>query len=237
MRMSNAVSVSTAMALSAAVIASASVTQAATFTCGLPGGGTCVGSISSTVGAPLTHETEVFLLAATGTTFTANAGGILGPSLVNLTANTTVRAASGSGTLTAGTSPFLSLLVSVPSGFGFTDLSFSTFGNTDLTVTGSNGGIFTITGLGLDLNPFVITALGGSFFTSVLLTSSSLGFTLIKDIQLSGLTTVATPAPGPIPAPGPTPSPVPIPGALVLFGSGLLGLGLLARRKLTALTV
>ena len=62
------------------------------------------------------------------------------------------------------------------------------------------------------LNEFLTMAINGSAFTSLVLTSAT-GFSQIKQFEISGV------------------SQVPLPGALVLFGSGLVGLGVLSRRR------
>jgi hypothetical protein len=55
-------------------------------------------------------------------------------------------------------------------------------------------------------------ATNGASFTSLVLFSNS-GFSQIKQFEISGLTAV------------------PLPGALVLFGSALVGLGIVGRRR------
>jgi len=201
-----------------ALLATAAVGSAATITCGTAGGGTCSGNVTVTIGTPVPQETHIFLTASSGTFFVGNVGANNGPGLVDFSTTTTVSAANGSATFTANpnNSTFPSLLVSVPTGFDFTDLTFSTLGNQSLVITASNGGSFTINDLGSGLNQFLIAATGGTSFTSLLLSAPGGGFSQIKDVQISGLEAVPAPVIG-----------AGLPGLV----SALIGMALLARRR------
>jgi hypothetical protein len=210
---------STALVAGITLLGLASGGSAATITCGTVGGGTCSGNLTATIGTPIPQETQIFLTAATGTTFIGNVGANNGPALVDFsTGSTAVSAANGSATFTANpnNTTFPSLLVSVAAGFDFTDLTFSTLGNTSLVVNASNGGSFTINPLGSGLNQFLIAATGGTEFTFLSLSTLGGGFSQIKDVQISGL----APVPGPIVGAG-------LPGLL----SALAGMVVLARRR------
>jgi hypothetical protein len=187
--------------------------EASTVVCNTANGGTCLGNISVTLGTPVPNETDIFLKAATGTSFVGNVGANNGPALVTFTSLQTVDAANGFATFTSNpnNSVFNQLTVSVPAGFFFTDLSFSTLKATDLEVTASNGATYSIDNLGSGLNQFLALATNGSDFTSLILHSTS-GFSEIKQIQISGLTQT------------------PLPGALALLGP-VLGLGYLGLRR------
>jgi hypothetical protein len=209
----------TGLAAALALLGLTTVGSAATITCGSAGGGTCSGNVTVTIGTPVPQETQIFLTASTGTTFVGNVGANNGPALVDFsTGATAVSAANGSATFTANpnNSTFPSLLVSVPTGFTFTDLTFSTLGNESLNITASNGGSFTINDLGSGLNQFLIAATGGTSFTSLLLSAPGDGFSQIKDVQLSGL----APVPAQMVGAG-------LPGLL----SALIGMVVLARRR------
>jgi hypothetical protein len=181
--------------------------QGSTVVCNTANGGTCLGSISVTLGTPIPNETDIFLKAATGTSFVGNVGANNGPALVSFISPQTVDAANGFATFSSNpnNSVFNQLTISVPTGFVFNDLSFGTLKATDLEVTASNGASFSINDLGSGLNQFLALATNGSEFTSVILHSNS-GFSQIKQIQISGLTAT------------------PLPGALALLGP-VLGLG------------
>lgn len=196
----------------------ASLGSAATISCGSPGGGTCTGNITVTTGTPVPQETQIFLSGGNGTSFVGNVGANSGPALVDFgTGTTIVSAAQGSATFTANpnNSTFPSLLVSVPTGFFFTDLTFSTLGDEILNLSANDGGSFTINDLGSGLNQFLIAATGGTSFTSVLLSAPD-GFKQIKDVQISGLAAV----PSPIIGAG-------LPGLMF----ALIGMAVLARRR------
>ena len=194
------------LASAVVAIASSSVGRAATVTCNTVG--TCTGDISVTLGTPVPDETNIFLTAATGTSFVGNVGANNGPALVTFTSAQTVDAANGFATFSANpnNSTFGALTMSVPSGFAFSDVSFSTLKNTDLELTAKNGntvlGTYTISNLGSGLNQFLAVSPLGADWTSLIFGSTS-GFSEIKQIQISGLTAT------------------PIPGALVMFASVL----------------
>jgi hypothetical protein len=198
---------------SAAFLGSILAAQASTVVCNTANGGTCLGNISVTLGTPVPNEIDIFLTAATGTLFVGDVGANNGPALVTFVSPQTIDAANGFATFTSepNTSVFNQLTVSVPAGFFFTDLSFSTLKNTDLELTGSNGASYSINNLGRGLNQFLALATNGSDFTSLILHSNS-GFSEIKQIQISGLTQT------------------PLPGALALLAP-VLGLGYLGLRR------
>ncbi len=190
---------SSALVAGAVLLGLVSAGSAATITCNTTGGGSCTGNITVTLGTPLPQETQIFLPGGTNTIFTGNVGANNGPALVNFNTGTTVvSAAQGSATFTANpnNSTFPSLLVSVPSGFDFTDLTFSTLGNESLVIDASNGGLFTIDSLGSGLNQFLVAATGGTEFTWLSFSTLGGGFSQIKDIQVSGLEAVPSPIVG-----------------------------------------
>jgi hypothetical protein len=187
--------------------------HASTVVCNTANGGTCLGNVSVTLGTPVPRETDIFLTAATGTSFVGNVGANNGPALVRFVSPQAIDAANGFATFTSNpnNSAFNQLTVSVPAGFFFTDLSFSTLKNTDLELAASNGASFSINNLGSGLNQFLAVATNGSDFTSLILHSNA-GFSEIKQIQISGL------------------AQTPLPGALALL-SPVLGLGYLGLRR------
>jgi hypothetical protein len=184
-----------------------SVAQAATVT---------TGNISVTIGqAP--QEPKIFLDKNISTTITGHVGsqtGDPGTPVITFTSPVAVDAKNGFSSIDAvggGNDVFHSLTVSVPTGWLFKDLVFDTLKADDITVTGLFGtmtvGIYTNNALPSGLTEFLALATNGASFTSLVLFSTS-GFSQIKQFEISGL------------------APVPIPGALVLFGSALVGLGI-----------
>jgi hypothetical protein len=129
-----------------------------------------------------------------------------------------VSAAQGQATFKAeaDNSSFPSLLVSVPTGYSFTDLELSTSGNEALNFSASNGSSYSISDLGSGLNQFLIVATGGTAFTSLLLTAPGSGFSQIKNIEISGLAAVPAPIVG---------------GGLPGWLASVVGLVALARRR------
>jgi len=197
--------------LTAAVAMTPLSANAATVTCNAVGAGTCTGDISVTLGTPVPDETNIFLTAATGSSFVGNVGANNGTAVVTFTSPQIVDAANGFATFTANpnNSTFNELTLSVASGFAFSDVSFGTLKNTDLELTAKNGnltlGTFTISNLGSGLNQFLALSPLGAEWTSIIFDSTS-GFSEIKQIQISGLTTT------------------PVPGALAMFAP-VLGAG------------
>lgn len=210
---------SIALGAGAMLLGLGSAASASTITCGSAGGGTCFGDVTVTLGSPLPSETQVFLPGGDGLSFTGNVGANNGPALVDFSTGTTfVTAAQEPATFKAdaNNSTFPSLLVSVPTGYSFTDLELSTLGNQSLNFSASNGSSFSIADLAPGLNQFLIAATGETAFTSLLLTAPGGGFSQIKDIEISGL--------------APVPAPI-VGGGLAGLLCALMGLVGLARRR------
>ena len=198
--------------LSGSILCFSSAGQAATVT---------TGDISVALGQAA-QEPHIFLDANIGTTNTGHVGsqtGDPGTPAITFTSLVAVDVKNGFSSIDAiggGNAVFNSLAVSVPTGFVFTDLVFDTLKNTDITITGFLNaafvGSYSNNALPNGLNEFLTMAINGSAFTSLVLTSAT-GFSQIKQFEISGV------------------SQVPLPGALVLFGSGLVGLGVLSRRR------
>jgi hypothetical protein len=205
----------TFVALLGTVILSSAASQAATVT---------TGNISVTLGQAA-QEPKIFLDATIGTTVTGHVGsqnGDPGTPVITFTSPIAVDAKNGFSSIDAvggGNDVFHSLTVSVPTGFLFKDLVFDTLKAEDITVTGFFNaaivGTYSNTALPNGLTEFLALATNGASFTSLVLFSNS-GFSQIKQFEISGLTALTA---------------VPLPGALVLFGSALVGLGVIGRRR------
>jgi hypothetical protein len=171
------------------------------------------GNIAITIGSPTPNETHIFLDATTGTTVFGHPGAQPATPIITFTSPAPVDAKNGFSSVDAiggGQAVFHSLTVAVPTGFLFTDLIFGALGVTDIAITAFNNasivGTYSNTSLANGLNQFLVQTVGPAAFTSLLLSSTS-GFSHLKQFEISGL----------------APSAVPLPGALVLFGTVLMG--------------
>ena len=183
------------------------------------------GNLSVVLGNPQPTETQIFLDSDTDTTLgTGHPGSQTATPLISFSTDVGVDLASGNATITPSLAQtFNSLTVSMPAGWTFDDLEFSTLGAEQVTVTASNGGTYSNDGLGNGLQAFLVNATSGTFFTWLTIASSD-GFDQIKQFAISGLT---CPTCGPAPGPGTTP----IVGSVTLFTSGLGLLGVLGWRR------
>ena len=105
------------------------------------------------------------------------------------------------------------MTVSVPTGFTFHDLSFSSLKATQISIFGSNGGFYSNDDVKNGLDGFNVTATGGTFFTSLTITSQD-GFSQLKHFEISGL------------APA-----VPEPSTWAMMILGFAGVGFMAYRR------
>jgi hypothetical protein len=205
---------SAALLASAAFLALASAAHATTVTTGDI-------SVASGNGSE-PGELKIFLDKGTSTTVTGHVGsqtGDPGTPVVTFTSLSTVDAKNGFASIDAvGKTNFKDLTISVPTGFTFNDLEFSTLKAKQITVTGIDNGVtigtFSDNALSNGLNDLLVKGTLGSVFTSIVLTSTD-GFSQIKHFEISGLSQL---------------SQTPLPGALALMGP-VLGLGYLALRR------
>lgn len=185
-------------------------------------GGAQAATISLTeLNAPLTETSLYFTGAAGVTSGTANVGSQTGsPTIAFTNLNTASDFANGFATITPDTGLITNLDIVAPQGYVFNDIEFRAQGPagnapTSLTVTAFNGttnlGSSTISNIGNGAQLLLAALLPGSFMTSLNITSN--GLAELKQFQVSGL------------------SSVPLPSASLLFGTGIVGLGLLARRR------
>src|SRR6267378_2530077 len=129
---------------------------------------TTTGNITVTLGqAPI--EPHIFLDVQNTSNVTfghvGSQTGDPGTPVITFTADAVVDAKNGFASIDAvggGNAVYHSLMISVPTGFIFTDLVFDTLKNDQLTVTGSNGGVYTASGLPSGLNEFLSLAINGT---------------------------------------------------------------------------
>jgi len=211
---SRRVKLSAAIFASAAFLAFSGTAQSAPVT---------IGDILVTLGNPQPNETMIYLdgpaTTTTGTGHVGSQSGDPGTPLVTFTTNVNAEYANGFANITGTPTPngvFTSLTVSVPTGWFFTDLEFSTLKANQVTATAMNGldtiGTYSNDALGNGLVAWLVEAQNGKVFTSLVLTSTD-GFTQVKQVEISGL--AATP----------------LPSALPLFAGGLGVLGLFGWRR------
>jgi len=186
--------------------------------------------LKQTTFPPSLSEEMVFLDAATSSTIIGHAGSQTDSRLVQFSSSTdTLTAANGFATITAGDGFINELTITAP-GYWFEDLIFSVNlspnSNDDLSITATDksGGTDTYSGWAGEAdwvngnNRILSLSHSGTLMQSVTITSqigmeSVGGVDQLKQTEISGLTAV------------------PVPAAAWLFGSGLLGLVGIARRK------
>lgn len=181
---------------------------------------------------PNLSEQMVFLDAAVSSTITGHVGSQTGTPLVMFSSTTdTLDASNGFATIKATDGAINNVTITAP-GYWFNDLIFGvklTDSNASLEVTATDktGGTDTFTNWTAQtdwvsgLNSILVLSTGGNLMKSITINSNGgfdsleglVGADQVKHFEISGLT------------------PVPVPAAAWLFGSGLLGLVGIARRK------
>jgi hypothetical protein len=169
----------------------------------------------------LPSETHIFLDAIVSSTVLGHVGsqtGDPGTPLITFGADINVDAKNGFASIDAigsGNSqvPYHTFTISVPVGFTFNDLVFDVLQPNDFTVTGSNGGSSIITNQANGLQEYTALAINGTNLTSLTL-HSDLGFTQIKQFEISGLTAT-----------------VPEPSTWAMMILGFFGVGFMAYRR------
>jgi hypothetical protein len=177
-------------------------------------------------------EQQIFLDAATASTITGHVGSQTGTPLVIFSSETdTLIGANGFANIKAQDNYLNNITITAP-GYWFEDLIFSvnlSLANTDLSVTAKDksGATEVYSGWAGDAgwvsgeNRILVLATSGNLMQSVTIDSligfeSLGGLDSLKQTEISGLTAV------------------PVPAAIWLFGSGLLGMAVVARRKMTS---
>lgn len=182
------------------------------------------GALSVSEGQPTPAETHIFFDAATNTTSgIGHVGSQTGTPLFSFTSTTdSLNFANGFAQIDPVTGLINALTITSPTGFLFNDLVFQAQGPagnaaTDLSFKAFRGGTqvggtVNIADIGSGANAFLTAiALGGLVDTFTL--TSTAGIFQFKQFEVSGL------------------SAVPLPSAAMLFGSAIVGLGLLSRRR------
>ena len=175
-------------------------------------------------------EDKVYLEEDTATTITGHVGSQTGTPLVIFSSTTDTLVANNGFSSIKSVDGYLNNIMITAPGYWFEDLIFSVMlsnGNSDLSVTAENnsGGtdVNTAWTLANGENRILVLAKGDNLMQSVTVDSSS-GFNTLgglnqfKQTEISGLTVV--------------PAAIPVPNAIWLFGSGLLGMAAVARRKM-----
>jgi len=165
-------------------------------------------------------EEKVFLEKLTAKTITGHVGSQSGTPLVTFVADIAVDAKNGFASIDATGSgkslaPYHDLLVTIAAGFTFTDLVFDVLSPNPFTITASNGGFSSLSNLPNGNTEFTALAINGTNLTSIAL-HSDLGFTQIKQFELSGVTAVAA---------------VPEPTTWAMMLLGFAGVGFVAYRR------
>ena len=182
----------------------------------------------------LNNEQSVFLADSTGTTITGNVGSQNGTPIINFSSTTdTLVGSQGNANITAVDNLINNITITAP-GYWFDDLIFSVNltpnDNQDLSITGTDksGGTDTYAGWVTSApgwvngeNNILVLSTSGNLMQSVTINSNTGiqtlgGLASLKNISISGLTAV------------------PVPPASWLFGSGLLGIAAVARRKMSS---
>jgi hypothetical protein len=184
---------------------------------------------------PAATETKIYLdlnaSTASGTGHVGSQGGDPGTPPISFVTDVNAKFANGFADISALDSVITTLTVSVPTGWFFTDLEFSTHKAGDVSITAKNGatiiGTASATGLGNGEVGWLVQAINSKEFTSLVLTSAIDGFDQIKQFEISGLAEACT---GDCNGGGPGLA-TPLPAALPLFAGGLGVMGLLGWRK------
>lgn len=187
---------------------------------------TTTGNIQVTIGNPQPAETKIFLNAAPDTNAaTGQVGSQMGdpgtPTVNFLSDNPNTDFANGFSTIAPHNPAGLinSLTFSVPTGWFFTDLEFSTLKGNSVNFTAMDGntviGTYSNDNVGAGLTAWLTESINAAVMTALVIASTD-GFTQLKEFEISGLQQfVATP----------------VPNAALLFGTGLMLTGFLARRR------
>jgi PEP-CTERM motif len=201
----------------------------------------CSGDISVTLGTPQPSETKIYLNSNSSTTNGSgqigSQTGLAGTPTVSFTTDVNADFANGFATIDGLPTPhgtYGSLTVSLPSGFLFSDLEFSTNKATDVTFTAMDGastvGTFSDSKVKSGENNWLVEATNAQLFSEIMLSSTS-GFGETKQFEISGLCTVDANSCNPLGPPGGQGGATPLPATFPLFAGGLGVMGLLGWRK------
>ncbi|CUT12558.1 hypothetical protein BF49_7138 [Bradyrhizobium sp.] len=170
-------------------------------------------------------EVKVYLDKLTGMTITGHIGSQSGTTLVTFKSDINVDAKDGFASIDAtgngrSQTPYHDLLITIAAGFTFTDLVFDVLNPSPFTITASNLGFSSLSDLPNGNTEFTALAIHGTNLTSIAL-HSDLGFTQIKQFELSGVMAVTA---------------VPEPTTWAMMLLGFAGVGFLAYRRRSSTT-
>ncbi|MEH2492923.1 PEPxxWA-CTERM sorting domain-containing protein [Bradyrhizobium sp. AZCC 2230] len=160
-------------------------------------------------------EVKVFLDADIAKTIAGHLGSQIGTPSVTFTSPINVDAKNGFASIDAVTSVYHDLTLTIAKGFTFTDLVFDILSPNPFTITASNGGTASLSNLPNGNTEFTALSINGTSLTSISL-HSDLGFSQIKQFELSGVTAIAA---------------VPEPTTWAMMLLGFSGIGYLAYRR------
>lgn len=154
-------------------------------------------------------EVKVFLDADIAKSITGHLGSQTGTPSVTFTSPINVDTKNGFASIDAATSVNHDLTFTIAKAFTFTDLAFDILSPNPFTITASNGRTASLSNLPNGNTEFTALSINGTSLTSISL-HSDLGFSQIKQFELSGVTAIAA-------------VPEPTTWAMMLLGFGDIG--------------
>lgn len=139
-------------------------------------------------------EQKIYLDADIAKSITGHVGSQSGTPSVTFTSSDTLDAKNGFASIdsTSNRTVFHDLKLTIAAGYTFTDLVFDILSPPDFSIAASNGGTATLTSLGNGNTEFTALAIGGTKLTWISL-HSDVGFSQVKQFQLSGVAAVPEP--------------------------------------------
>lgn len=164
---------------------------------------------------PAAGEQKIYFDAAKATNITGHVGSQTGTPLVSFTSPTVVDAKDGFASIDFFGSLYHDLTITIAKGFTFTDVVFDIASPDPFTIAASNGGTASLSDLKNGNDEFKAFSINGTNLTWITL-HSDIGFSQIKQFELSGVTAVTA---------------VPEPTTWAMMILGFAGVGFLAYRR------